>query len=189
MGLGLKKALSWNELIRKPLQGEGAARPISQNFARRFVRQDTANEDIVETEEVEVHQPRTDITYHMHGSHIGWRHMEGDKGRGVFALQDIAKGDVIETAPIIPVSKEAVPDNGEAPDGYVLDWDPDVEGEEHALVMGYVMLYNHSENPNVSLENDYDQNAVIVMADRDIQAGEELCWNYSCDIWFDTEDE
>ena len=190
MGLGLKKAMSWNNLIKKPFEGRfgGASQPIGQNFAMRFVKQDTANDE--EAEFVERSKPRTDVFYHMNGAKIGWRHMEGDKGRGVFALADIAEGEIIETAPVIIVSKDSIPDNGEPPDGYVLDWDPEVEGEEHALVMGYVMLYNHSETAsNVSLENDYDQNAVTVTAARDIRKGEELCWNYSCDIWFDTEDE
>lgn len=119
------------------------------------------------------------------GAHIGWKDIPG-KGRGVFALRDIAKDAIIETAPAIVMAHEDVPE-GVPPDGYVLDWEPEEEGEEHALVLGYIMLYNHSSNPNIRLENDHEEVTVSAIALRDIKAGEELCWDYNCEIWFDEE--
>lgn len=115
---------------------------------------------------------------------VGWRRMRNGKGRGVFARRAFRKGELIEIAPVIPVGADAVP-AGEAPDGYLLDWDPDTKGQEHAMVLGYVMLYNHSDKPNLDLESDMNKMTVTVRAARDIRTGEELCWNYSCDLWFE----
>ncbi len=121
----------------------------------------------------------------MSGAKIGWRIISEDKGRGVFALRDFKKGEVLETAPVIVVSKENVVESGEAPDGYLLDWDPETEGEEHCMPLGYVMMYNHSDTPNIALENDMEEYYMTVSALRDIKKGEELCWNYSCELWFE----
>ncbi len=118
----------------------------------------------------------------LSGSHIVWKSIPG-KGRGVFTLRDIRKGEIIEIAPAVPVSKKHVPDDY-APDGYVLDWDEDTKGKEYAMGLGYIMLYNHSNKPNIELESDLTDNLFTVMAIRDIKIGEELCWDYGCDVWF-----
>jgi uncharacterized protein len=121
------------------------------------------------------------------GAQIAWRHIDDEKGRGVFALRDFKKGEILETAPVIPVAATSIPDDGGAPDGYLLDWDPETEGEEHCMPLGYIMMYNHSSEPNIGLENDMEEYYMTVTALRDIKKGEELCWNYSCDLWFDEE--
>jgi len=119
------------------------------------------------------------------GAKIAWKDTGTEKGRGIYALEDIAEGTVIETCPVIPVGSHNIPDDGGAPDGYLLDWDEDTEGEEHCMPLGYIMLYNHSVDGNVSLENDYEERTITSTAMRDIKAGEEILWNYDCDIWFD----
>ena len=119
------------------------------------------------------------------GSIMGWRDTGSEKGRGVFARQNIAKGEQIEIAPVIIVAEKDVPDDGGAPDGYLLDWEPEEEGREHCMALGYTMLYNHSKNGNLYLENDHDAMTITSFAARDIKAGEELTWDYSCEIWFD----
>ena len=123
--------------------------------------------------------------YGQTGAMIGWREMDNEKGRGVVAMQDIPKGTLIEAAPVILVAAEDVPEGGGAPDGYLLDWEPEEEGEEHCMPLGYIMLYNHSRNPNMYLENDHEEMTISSFAGRDIKAGEELTWDYSCEIWFD----
>ena len=35
------------------------------------------------------------------------------------------------------------------------------------------------------LENDMEEYTITSKAKRDIKAGEELTWDYACDIWFD----
>ena len=119
------------------------------------------------------------------GAKIAWRKISDEKGRGVFALVDIKKGEIIEVSPVVTVSKENLVESGEAPDGYLLNWDEDTEGEEHCMPLGYIMLYNHSNEPTMALENDMEEYTITAIAARNIKAGEELTWNYSCDIWFD----
>jgi hypothetical protein len=118
------------------------------------------------------------------GSDIVWRSVRG-KGRGVFTNRDIFKGEIVEIAPVVPVAKKNIPED-EAPDGYVLDWDGDVKGQEYCMALGYIMLYNHSADPNIELESDLGAKTITVMALRNIKAGEELTWDYGCEIWFDT---
>lgn len=121
------------------------------------------------------------------GAKIGWREIDDEKGRGVFALRDFKEGEVLEIAPVIPVAATAIPEEGGAPDGYLLDWDEDTEGEEHCMPLGYVMMYNHSSEPNIHIESDMGEYTMTIRAMRDIKKGEELCWNYSCELWFDEE--
>lgn len=120
------------------------------------------------------------------GAKIGWKETGTARGRGVFARQPIKNGEIIECVPAVPVASSAIPEEGGAPDGYLLDWEPDEEGFEHCMPMGLVMLYNHSEGgANVRMESDTGEMTITVFAIRDIQPGEELFWDYSCDIWFD----
>ena len=119
------------------------------------------------------------------GAEIRWKETVSGKGRGVFAYRDFKKGEIIEVAPVIPVSKRNVYDNGEAPDGYLLDWDGNYEDEEYCMPLGYIMLYNHSNDPNIMLDQDFDAYTMTAIALRDIKKGEEICWNYNCEIWFD----
>lgn len=121
----------------------------------------------------------------MPGAMIAWRDINKEKGRGVFALRDITKGAVIEIAPVIPVSKSSLIENGDVPDGYLLDWDGNYEDEEYCMPLGYIMMYNHSDTPNIMLDQDYDKYTMTAIALRDIKRGEELCWNYNCELWFD----
>jgi hypothetical protein len=123
----------------------------------------------------------------MLGAKIAWKDTGTEKGRGIFALEDISAGTVIEVCPVITVGTHNIPDDGGAPDGYLLDWDEGTEGAEHCMPLGYIMLYNHSPNSNVDLENDYEEMTITSTATRDIKEGEEILWNYDCDIWFDEE--
>ncbi|MFN3827042.1 MAG: SET domain-containing protein-lysine N-methyltransferase [Micavibrio sp.] len=122
------------------------------------------------------------------GACVAWKETGDKKGRGVFALCDFPKGAVLEVAPVIPVSKDSVVENGSAPDGYLLQWDGHYEDEEFCMPLGYIMMYNHHKNPNILIDQDYDTYTMKVIALRDIKAGEELCWNYNCELWF-SEDE
>ncbi|NQZ14539.1 MAG: SET domain-containing protein-lysine N-methyltransferase [Alphaproteobacteria bacterium] len=120
------------------------------------------------------------------GAKIGWKDTGTARGRGVFAREFIKEGEIIECVPAIPVATSAIPEEGGAPDGYLLDWDPEEEGQEHCLALGMVMLYNHSESgANIRMESDTGEMTITVFALRNIQPGEELFWDYACDIWFD----
>ena len=120
------------------------------------------------------------------GANIAWQEIDEQKGRGMFALRDFKKGEILETAPVIPVAKENVVESGEAPDGYLLDWDGNYENEEYCMPLGYIMMYNHSKEPNIMLDQDYEKYTMQAIAIRDIRKGEELCWDYNIDeLWFD----
>ena len=123
--------------------------------------------------------------YGQNGAKIGWRESSAEKGRGVFALEDIPMGEEIEVAPVIVVAAASLSDDGGAPDGYLLDWEPEEEGYEHCMPLGYIMLYNHSKDATIRLENDHEDMTITAYAARDIKAGEELTWDYNCEIWFD----
>lgn len=141
----------------------------------------TSRKDVIEYQGREVTRAEGRIT----GSDVFWKETTAGKGRGVFAGRDFKKGEVIEIAPVIPVSSRNVIESGEAPDGYLLDWDGNYEDEEYCMPLGYIMLYNHSKTPNIMLDQDFDAYTMSVIALNDIKAGEEMCWNYNCEIWFE----
>lgn len=141
----------------------------------------TSRKDVIEYQGREITRAEGRIT----GSDVFWKETIAGKGRGVFAGRDFKKGEVIEIAPVIPVSSRNVIESGEAPDGYLLDWDGNYEDEEYCMPLGYIMLYNHSKTPNIMLDQDFDAYTMSVIALNDIKAGEEMCWNYNCEIWFE----
>lgn len=130
-------------------------------------------------------QTAANIEQTMTGAIVAWREISEEKGRGVFALRDIKKGEVVEIAPVVPVSKNSVVQNGDAPDGYLLDWDGNYEDEEYCMPLGYIMMYNHSSTPNLHLDQDFDKYTMTATTLRDVKKGEELCWDYNCELWFD----
>ena len=121
------------------------------------------------------------------GGAIGWQRA-GSKGRGVFARRNLPKGAVIEISPVVTLDKNSIPDNGDPPDGYALEWDLEKKGEEYCMPLGYVMMYNHSRKPNIALSCDYRKYEISVVTLRPVKKGEELRWDYNCEVWFDEED-
>lgn len=115
------------------------------------------------------------------------------KGRGVFAARDIARGELIERAPVLvlpPSDADAVDDTMLQP--YLYEWGSD--GESRGLPLGYGAVYNHSLEPNAWVEMDYDRAEMSVIALRDIGQGEEILVNYNGEPedrgpgWFDGTD-
>lgn len=97
--------------------------------------------------------------------------------RCVLADADIAKGEIVEEAPVIIIPKNEM----ECIDKTVLThyefiWNEET-GEE-AIVMGYGMIYNHSFEPNIEFHPNYEKNVMVFTALRDIKKGEEMCSNY-----------
>jgi SET domain-containing protein len=125
---------------------------------------------------------RKSKAFGLHGADIVWRYIPG-KGRGVFATKAIKKGEIVEVAPAVPMAKKDVPE-GDPPDGYVLDWDEKNNKRRYALVLGYIMLYNHSDTPNMSMDCDLREKTYTATAIRNIKAGDELTWDYGVELWF-----
>lgn len=117
--------------------------------------------------------------------HVEWRRVPG-KGRGVFARHAIAKGAVLEIAPIYAFADAEIAHlryESSRLLQVVFTWSRD-SGQERALGWGFLALYNHSHAPNIVLDDGPVPQTGQVVALRDIDAGEELCFDYG-HVWFD----
>lgn len=95
----------------------------------------------------------------------------------MIADADISKGEVIEEAPVVIISKNEMKHiNKTVLAHYVFVWNEET-GEE-AIVLGYGMIYNHSFDPNIKFEKNEEKKTMVFTALRDIHKGEELCSNY-----------
>lgn len=102
----------------------------------------------------------------------------GEKGLGVFAVDPIEAGDVIEVAHVL-VEECAKLADGSNLDRYVYQWGD--SGEHCAIVLGYGSLYNHSYHPNAVFLPDFERGTIAYVARRAIAAGEEITVNYNGD--------
>ncbi len=116
----------------------------------------------------------------------------GEFNRGVFATRDIAKGELIHEAPVIPYpNEEHVHIEKTTLADYAFEY-----GVNHtAILLGYGMLFNHSYTPNATYEISFENHTFNFSAYKDIKAGEEILINYNGDeedqelLWFDRDDE
>ena len=111
------------------------------------------------------------------------------KGRGVIATEAIAGGETVERSPVLPISMETSERPGLS--DYAFAWGEDVPGfaagQECAIGLGYLALYNHGTPSNVRLLRHYDENEMSIVALRDIEAGEELTIDYDIPLWFEAQ--
>ena len=108
-------------------------------------------------------------------------------GQGVFALSDIAEGEIFERCPYIVIDDDDLSEATRLQD-YIYT-SPDCE-TDYLCVMGFGMLYNHSDAPNAEWSIDEeDIRFVAFSAKRDIHAGEEILHDYGQDYWTTREDE
>ena len=110
-----------------------------------------------------------------------------NKGRGVFASQDINEGEIIEEAHVIIIDKDQCSHIEKTIlDDYVFLWE-----ESCAAVLGNGMMYNHSYEPNALYIRDLENKIMIYRALKNISTGEEIFINYNGDpkckdpVWFD----
>jgi len=114
-----------------------------------------------------------------------------NKGRGVFADDDIEAGTLIEIAPVIVMDKA----DREHLDktllhDYIFEWGHDKL--KVCMALGYIPMYNHSYSSNCDYMMDYDDNNIFVKTVRKVMKGEELTinyngeWNDEAKVWFDT---
>lgn len=116
----------------------------------------------------------------------------GEFKRGVFATRNIAKGELIHEAPVIPYPNEQHEFIEQTIlSDYVFEY-----GINHtAVLLGYGSLFNHSYQPNAVYDINFDQHTFDFYAYTDIEAGEEILINYNgeadCDdpLWFYEEQE
>jgi SET domain-containing protein len=106
------------------------------------------------------------------------------KGRGVVALVDLPEGTLVEESPVQPVSAtEAAVIEASAPSvaQHLFWWDDD--GRE-AVVFGIGTMFNHSPDGCLRLTRDYASDVIRFFLKRAVSAGEELCYDYGCPLWF-----
>jgi hypothetical protein len=111
------------------------------------------------------------------------------KGRGVFARQAFAVGDVIEIAPVLVVENGDILD-ATALANYVYNWPTSPSAV--AVAFGCGSLYNHSYEPNAQYEKIAEGFGCLrYTAIKAIAVGDEICINYNGDpadrspMWFD----
>ncbi|MFA9557934.1 SET domain-containing protein [Evansella sp. AB-rgal1] len=104
---------------------------------------------------------------------------DGEFKRGVFATCNIAKGELIHEAPVVPypnVEHQLIEHTVLA--DYVYEY-----GKNHgAIVLGYGMLFNHSYEPNATYDINFDKHTFDYYAYTDIKAGDEIFINYNGDV-------
>lgn len=111
----------------------------------------------------------------------------GKKGVGVFAAQNIPKGELIERVPVLLIPAKFNHDILNVDIGnYMFEW----WNNDMALALGYGSLYNHSYAPNAYYELYYKDNKIEFFALNDISQGEEILVNYNgipddmSEVWF-----
>jgi len=123
-----------------------------------------------------------------HVSLVTWSAIPG-KGRGVVALESCPAGTEVERAPVIVVPALDMlfrADNPTVLEQYLLHWS-DEPGEELCMGEGMLMMYNHSATPNIEFHSGPEPYTMSVIAIRDIVAGEELVYDYDCELWFEVQ--
>lgn len=94
-------------------------------------------------------------------------------GYGVFAGKSLRKGEIIEECYLIITKGK---------DSALEDYYFDVDGK-YALLTGFGIIYNHSDNPNADYNIYAKKKLVVITADRAIKKGEEIFLSYG-DKWF-----
>jgi hypothetical protein len=104
-------------------------------------------------------------------------------GRGIFATDDIKKGEIVESCPLVIMGIRM---------NYHIDpvmWShmytntcPCDECKKHGgqflMVLGYAQLYNHQDDNNASIKFDMDEQFADIVAMKDISKGSEIFINY-----------
>lgn len=113
-----------------------------------------------------------------------------NKGRGIFATQDIPPGALLELAPVIAIPEAQVTALATTDlDNYYFAWGP--AGNDAAIGLGFTSLYNHSYNPNARYEKNLAENLMAIYTIKPIRAQEEITVNYNGDpadqdpLWFE----
>ena len=113
----------------------------------------------------------------------------GNKGRGVFTSEAIAKDQIIEISPVVVLSaKDRNHIEKTELFNYIFEWGK--SRKKAAVALGYVSVYNHSYNSNCVYEMDFEDKTITIKTVRPIAKGEELSINYNADpddpteVWF-----
>lgn len=99
------------------------------------------------------------------------------KGRGVYALRDFAKGEVVEICPVLIFDTKGRKNLEKTIlSHYIYPW-RSTRGA--ALVLGYGSIYNHSYSPNADWKQNFRNQSMIFRAIKPIKKAEEVLVNYN----------
>ncbi len=99
------------------------------------------------------------------------------KGRGVFTLRTIPKGEIFERSPIIEIPEEQIINiNNTIFYDYYFKWGENKKAG--AIALGYGSLFNHSFQPNAQSVRNLEDMTIDFYALRQISEGEEITINY-----------
>jgi SET domain-containing protein len=99
------------------------------------------------------------------------------KGRGVFALEAIPEGTIIEECPVIVVPSDDLQALGSTVlSNYFFRWGPCED--DAAIALGFGSLYNHASEPNAVYVRKLQARTLAFVSLRDIATGEEITVNY-----------
>ncbi len=114
----------------------------------------------------------------------------GKKGRGVFTKQNIAKGTVIEVAPVIVIPVKDIELIDKTILGnYIFEWG--WSKRLRCMALGYVSLYNHDYSSNCEYDMNYEKKIIKIITVKPVKKREELSINYNASpedktlVWFD----
>lgn len=98
-------------------------------------------------------------------------------GLGIFALEKINEGEVIEVCPVIDMGLKR--ESSHILIDYRFNWPQGIsEWEKQVIPTGYGMLYNHSDNPNALWRSDLVNNTFEFYAVKEINPTEEILIYY-----------
>jgi SET domain-containing protein len=115
--------------------------------------------------------------------HIAVECVDG-KGRGVIAKENIKAGDVIEVCPVVRLSLfDRLLARLTVLRHYMYCFSADMESEP-AVILGYGMIYNHSDEPNADFVAGRHRNIMTYFAIKDIDVNTEITVDYGRKPWW-----
>lgn len=106
-------------------------------------------------------------------------------GYGVFAIDKIAKGEIIEECHLL-----TIPFNLGTFDSFLVNYKfnyPSHEKvEQYVIPLGNGAIYNHSDNNNAFWRTNKEHKTFEFVAQKDIEIGEEICTYYGDSTYWET---
>lgn len=101
-----------------------------------------------------------------------------NSGRGVFARDDIKKGEVIERCPVIELPQD---DAANLTDSIIITYVYHLgKNKDRALLaLGFGAIYNHTYTPNAMYEGFPEKGIIDFVAVKNIKKDEEITVNYN----------
>ena len=111
-------------------------------------------------------------------------------GRGIFTVNEIPEGSLIEICPMIVLPEEDVEIiHGTKLHDYYFTWG--IDQKQCAIALGFGSLYNHYKNSNAEYNLNLADETIEIIAVKKILSGKEITINYNGEsgdgksVWFE----